>query len=127
MTGRPKPPALDPAAVPAAPGSNYPEPFRARVAGRRKQRLGDALGLKNYGVNLTTLAPGAQSAHVLYATQTGTRPPTFVFFVNRRVAAHFSTRRFVLNQLRAEFDLAGVPLRIHFRARRRVDGTSAAR
>lgn len=62
MTGRPKPPALDPAAVPAAAGSNYPEPFRQRVAGRRKQRLGDALGLKNYGVNLTTLAPGAQSA-----------------------------------------------------------------
>jgi len=62
MTGRLKAPALDPATVPVAPGTNYPEPFRPRVAGRRKQRLGDALGLKNFGVNLTTLAPGAQSA-----------------------------------------------------------------
>jgi len=62
MAGRLKPPALDPAAVPAASGSSYPEPFRSKVAARRKQRLGDALGLKNFGVNLTTLAPGAQSA-----------------------------------------------------------------
>jgi uncharacterized cupin superfamily protein len=55
-------PALDPAQVPAATGSSYPEPFKARVAPRRKQRLGDALGLKNFGVNLTTLPPGAASA-----------------------------------------------------------------
>jgi uncharacterized cupin superfamily protein len=55
-------PALDPAQVPAATGSAYPEPFKSRVAGRRKQRLGDATGLKNFGVNLTTLQPGAQSA-----------------------------------------------------------------
>jgi uncharacterized cupin superfamily protein len=57
-----KPPALDPATVPAATGSAYPEPFRSRVSARRKQRLGDALGLKNFGVNLTTLKPGARSA-----------------------------------------------------------------
>jgi uncharacterized cupin superfamily protein len=55
-------PALDPAQVPAATGSAYPEPFKAKVAGRAKRRLGDALGLKSFGVNLTTLAPGAASA-----------------------------------------------------------------
>ena len=55
-------PALDPAQVEARTGSNYPEPFRSRVAARRKQRLGDALGLKHYGVNLTTIPPGAMSA-----------------------------------------------------------------
>ncbi|HYK13002.1 MAG TPA: cupin domain-containing protein, partial [Burkholderiales bacterium] len=42
--------------------SNYPESFKPRVAGRAKQRPGDALGLKNFGVNLTTLKPGAASA-----------------------------------------------------------------
>jgi uncharacterized cupin superfamily protein len=42
--------------------SNYPEPFAARMAGRRKQPLGDLFGLANFGVNLTRLAPGAQSA-----------------------------------------------------------------
>ena len=55
-------PAINPATVPAVTGSRYPEPFRSRVATRRKQRLGDALGLKNYGVNLTTIPPGAVSA-----------------------------------------------------------------
>lgn len=55
-------PALDPDAVPAVTGSRYPEPFKSRVAGRRKQRLGDALGLRNFGVNLTTIPPGAVSA-----------------------------------------------------------------
>ena len=55
-------PALDPAGVAAAAGSNYPEQFKAAVAGRAKRRLGDALGLTIFGVNLTTIGPGAQSA-----------------------------------------------------------------
>lgn len=55
-------PALDPAQVPADTGSAYPEPFRSRVSARRKQRLGNALGLKHFGVNLTTIPPGAVSA-----------------------------------------------------------------
>ena len=42
--------------------SNYPEPFASRMAGRRKQPLGDVFGLTNFGVNLTRLAPGAVSA-----------------------------------------------------------------
>lgn len=55
-------PALDPATVTATQSTNYPAPFRPVVAGRLKQRLGDALGLKNFGVNLTTLKPGSASA-----------------------------------------------------------------
>jgi uncharacterized cupin superfamily protein len=42
--------------------SNYPPVFAARVAGRTKRQLGDFFGLKNFGVNLTSLAPGAISA-----------------------------------------------------------------
>lgn len=42
--------------------SNYPEPFRSRMAGREKRQLGDVWGLKNFGVNLTRLEPGAQSS-----------------------------------------------------------------
>lgn len=41
--------------------SNYPEPFASMVAGREKRALGDAFGLRNFGVNLTRLAPGALS------------------------------------------------------------------
>lgn len=42
--------------------SNYPEPFFSRMARREKRPLGDLFGLKNFGVNLTTLAPGGESA-----------------------------------------------------------------
>jgi uncharacterized cupin superfamily protein len=51
------------AEVPArAVPSRYPAPFRDRMAGRTKRALGDAFGLRNFGVNLTTLAPGAMTA-----------------------------------------------------------------
>ncbi len=49
-------------ATPRPKSSGYPEPFRARVEGREKRTLGDLFGLKNFGVNLTTLRPGAESA-----------------------------------------------------------------
>jgi len=42
--------------------SSYPEPFASRVAGREKRPLGELFGLRNFGVNLTRLAPGAMSA-----------------------------------------------------------------
>lgn len=42
--------------------SNYPEPFFSRMANREKRPLGDIFGLKNFGVNLTRLLPGGQSA-----------------------------------------------------------------
>ena len=50
------------AAAPRAKPSNYPATFAARMVGRLKRPLGDHFGLKNFGVNLTTLAPGAASA-----------------------------------------------------------------
>lgn len=42
--------------------SNYPEPFFSRMGKREKRPLGDLFGLKNFGVNLTKLAPGGESA-----------------------------------------------------------------
>jgi uncharacterized cupin superfamily protein len=42
--------------------SNYPPPFAKRFTARIKRPLGDALGLTRFGVNLTILPPGAQSA-----------------------------------------------------------------
>ena len=48
--------------APAAKQTGYPEPFRSRVKGRIKRRLGDEFGLANFGVNLTTLAPGSLSS-----------------------------------------------------------------
>ncbi len=54
-------PALDPHTVALRPGA-YPPPFDVVLAGREKHPIGDALGLKNYGVNLVRLKPGARSA-----------------------------------------------------------------
>jgi uncharacterized cupin superfamily protein len=42
--------------------TGYPEPFRQVVLGRSRKRLGNAAGLTQFGVNLTTLKPGAASA-----------------------------------------------------------------
>jgi uncharacterized cupin superfamily protein len=42
--------------------TGYPEPFRQVVLGRSRKRLGNAAGLSQFGVNLTTLKPGAASA-----------------------------------------------------------------
>ncbi|GEP12771.1 cupin domain-containing protein [Methylobacterium gnaphalii] len=48
--------------VPRAKPSSYPALFAARMAGREKRVLGDLFGLRNFGVNLTRLAPGAASS-----------------------------------------------------------------
>lgn len=57
-----KSPAVDPPSIAQQRGSSYPEPFKSRMGDRMKQRLGDACGLTQFGVNLVTLGPGAQSA-----------------------------------------------------------------
>lgn len=49
-------------AEPRTKPSNYPAIFAARMAGRIKRPLGDLFGLTQFGVNLTRLEPGAQSA-----------------------------------------------------------------
>lgn len=53
---------IEASAVPPRTSSNYPPPFAAMMAGRMKRALGDCFGLRNFGVNLTTIEPGARSA-----------------------------------------------------------------
>jgi uncharacterized cupin superfamily protein len=55
-------PRIDTASVPARRGSGYPAPFASPCAGRLRQRLGDAGGLADFGVNLTRLPPGGWSS-----------------------------------------------------------------
>jgi len=54
---------MDPMAVTPSFGSNYPPEFAAVCARREKRRLGDAFGLKNFGVNLVRLPPAQASAN----------------------------------------------------------------
>jgi len=55
-------PKIDIASLPVDSRTNYPPPFDRVVAGRERKRLGNAAGLDQFGVNLTTLKPGAASA-----------------------------------------------------------------
>ena len=54
---------------------------------------------------------------IYYMTQASTRPPTFVFFVNRADLFHFSYQRYLENQIREIFGLDGTPVRFIIRER----------
>ena len=55
-------PKIDIAALKVESQTGYPEPFRQAVQGRSRKRLGNAVGLDQFGVNLSTLKPGAASS-----------------------------------------------------------------
>ncbi len=55
-------PKIDIAALPERKGAGYPAPFNAACAERIRRRLGDAAGLKDFGVNLMRLPPGNWSS-----------------------------------------------------------------
>ena len=49
---------------------------------------------------------------IFYMTQASSKPPTFVIFVNDKKLFHFSYERYLINQIRKEFDLTGTPIRV---------------
>jgi uncharacterized cupin superfamily protein len=55
-------PKIDVDQVPVRSGTDYPPPFDERCRERRRQGLGDAAGLTQFGVNLQRLPPGQWSA-----------------------------------------------------------------
>ena len=55
-------PKIDIARVPVQQLASYPMQYAAVIAGREKQRLGDAVGLTQFGVNITRIKPGSGSA-----------------------------------------------------------------
>ncbi len=55
-------PKIDIANVPIESRTGYPPPHDKVVTGRSRKRLGNVVGLDQFGVNLTTLKPGAASA-----------------------------------------------------------------
>jgi GTP-binding protein len=52
-----------------------------------------------------------------YITQVSSEPPTIVCFVNYPQAVHFSYKRFLINQIRAQAGLDKTPIRMLFRQR----------
>ena len=55
-------PKINIATVPVRKGCGYPPPFDALCATRTRRRLGEAGGLRDFGVNLMTLPPGGWSS-----------------------------------------------------------------
>lgn len=66
-------------------------------------------------------------AKFYFATQVSSAPPTIVFSVNNPDWLPLTYRRYLLNKFRDEYDFAGSPIRMLFRARKsRGEGSRAA-
>lgn len=55
-------PKIDIANIALDTSSAYPPPYNKAVEGRSRKRLGNAVGLSQFGVNVCTLKPGAASS-----------------------------------------------------------------
>jgi hypothetical protein len=60
---------------------------------------------------------GKRNVRVMYATQSGVAPPTFVLFTNTATKLHFSYERYLENRLRETYGFFGNPIRIQIRGR----------
>jgi uncharacterized cupin superfamily protein len=78
---KPTLPAFDPAEVPESNFTSYPASLRAANQNRHNRRLGNHAGLKNFGVNLTRIAPGGQSSY----RHAHTRQDEFVYVLEGEV------------------------------------------
>jgi GTP-binding protein len=56
---------------------------------------------------------------ILYITQAGVRPPSFVMFTDKRDPLHFSHHRYIVNQIRKRFGFRGTPIDLKVRGRLR--------
>jgi uncharacterized cupin superfamily protein len=72
--------------------SVYPEPFASRMEGRSKRQLGEVFSMSNFGVNLTTLAPGASSA----LRHAHTKQDEFVYILSGTATLHTDEGRVLL-------------------------------
>ena len=90
-----------------------------KVADRRRQRVPTSQLNQLFESIVRRNPPTSRGRQVnmLYATQHGIRPPTFVIFSNRPDLVSASYRRFVENRLRDKFCFEGTPIRTIWRKR----------
>jgi len=63
-------------------------------------------------------AKGAAAVSILFASQIGIAPPTFVISLSHPVDLHFSYKRYLQNKIRTAFGFEGAPLFLKVRTRR---------
>lgn len=68
---------------------------------------------------------GGKQPRILFATQAGTRPPTFVLFSSGFLEAGY--RRFIERRLREEFGFEGTPVQVSVRVKAKREGRSSRR
>ena len=94
----------------------------ARVADARRLRIGTG-ELNRFLAEVTAAHPPASTdrrdVRILFGTQTGVAPPSFVLFTNVATSLHFSYERFLVNRLREAFGFEGTPIRLTIRKRAR--------
>lgn len=94
-------------------------PLIEKVAAERRKRI--TTGEMNRFLKTVDFdrasVPVSKRVKILYMTQAGVAPPTFVLFTDRAVKLHFSYQRFLENQIRASFGFVGSPIWIKNRAR----------
>jgi GTP-binding protein len=56
-----------------------------------------------------------KAVRVYYATQTGTRPPTFTLFANYPAAVPYAYRQYLIHRFQEALGVEGVPVRVIFR------------
>ena len=108
------------------------------VSAQTKQRVSKILDLVNFAVEQNSLristsvlnevirdavqlnpppSDKGKRLKILYATQSGVKPPTFVLFVNDPEIMHFSYERFLENKIRENFGFEGTPIRFVIKKR----------
>jgi uncharacterized cupin superfamily protein len=90
MAGNTSPVAINATDIPPrAAVSFYPEPFASRMVGRQKRQVGEFFGLKNFGINMTRLAPNAMSS----LRHAHTKQDEFVYILQGRPTLHTNDGR----------------------------------
>lgn len=106
-------------------GRLFPAIQRVAAQGRRRISTSELNRWLQETVRRHEPALGRRSGHArrpirfFYAAQTGTRPPTFLFFCTRPKSVQTAYRRYLENRLRERFGFEGTALRLRFRSRAR--------
>jgi GTPase len=63
------------------------------------------------------VSKGTKRLKLYFASQVAVNPPLFLFHVNDKRLVHFTYKRYLENQIRAEYPFEGTPIRLSFRPR----------
>lgn len=94
------------------------------VAKAFRRRIGTGELNRTMREAMTRHSPPSRKGKMLkiyYCTQVRSGPPTFALFVNDPELMHLSYQRFLINQLRSDFEFVGTPVRLLIRGRKNDD------